>query len=85
MTILEVQQGHYANLDGVTAVVALATFARNDAEFVAKFPIIAHHHRPCWREREVHDSETAPWGCVWYVVDEDGLLRTHSAQYDSSG
>jgi hypothetical protein len=60
-------------------------FAENDASFCARFPTAAKYHRPSWREFDVDDMRTAPWGHEWYLVDAAGVLQRHSAHYDSSG
>jgi len=83
MTIIQVAQGMTRDLSGTPKAEALAAFAERDAEFCAKFPGAAKYHRPSWQEREVADTQTAPWGFCWHRVDEAGLLQWHSAQYDS--
>lgn len=85
MIIIQLTQGHYRDITGTPKDEALATFAKDDADFLAKHPTCAKYHRPCWRELEVVEGKTAPWGHEWYVVDEAGLLQMHSAHYDSSG
>jgi hypothetical protein len=85
MTIIEIPQGYYNDLTGVPKDEALDAFAQHDAEFLEKWPSARPYHRPSWREFEAPDDERAPWGYEWYVIDEAGLLKMHSAQYDSSG
>ncbi len=85
MTIIEVPQGYWLDLTGTPRDVALASFAKHDAAFLAEHPSAAKYHRPSWREFEVGANDTAPWGYEWYAIDEAGLLKMHSAQYDSSG
>lgn len=85
MTIIELSQGRYRDLSGTPKLAALAMFIQHDIEFVAANPSCAKYHQPAWRELVVADTEKAPWGYEWYIVDEAGLLKMHSAQYDSSG
>lgn len=85
MKIIEIAQGRYRRLDGADAKEALAAFKQDDEEFLAQNPRCRKYHQPCWRQLEVRDDERAPWGHEWYVVDEAGRLKMHSAQYDSSG
>ena len=85
MIIIELPQGYYGDLTGTPKDEALAAFKAADDAFLAEHPDCAKWHRPCWREFEARENQTAPWGHEWYVVDEAGLLKMHSAQYDSSG
>lgn len=85
MTVIEIMQGFYGNITGNEKGETLAQFARDDAHFLVNNPRCAAYHHPCWREREVPDTATAPWGHEWYIIDEAGRLKLHSAQYDSSG
>lgn len=85
MTILELPQGYYADLTGMSWDDAMQMFQRDDAAFVAKYPSTNGYHRPCWREFDVEATATAPFGHEWYLEDEHGLLKLHSAHYDSSG
>ncbi len=85
MRIIELHQGYYSDLSGVPHATALLMFTAGDADFLARNPKCALYHRPSWREFEARETETAPWGHEWWVVDTDGLLRLHSAYYDSSG
>jgi hypothetical protein len=85
MTILEIEQGHYGDLTGMTRDEAVVMFAGDAEAFLEKHPSARRYHRTCWVELKVADTRTAPWGYVWYVIDADGLLKMHSAQYDSSG
>lgn len=85
MTIIQIPQGYYSNLDGISKDDAVASFIQNDAAFLARNPSCIPYHQPSWRELMVPEDRTAPWGHEWYVVDEAGALRRHSAQYDSSG
>jgi hypothetical protein len=84
MTILELPQGHYADLSGMSLGMVLVMFDKNDADFLAKYPQCIPYHRPLWRKRDVADTATAPWGHEWYQVGADGRLTRHSAHYDSS-
>lgn len=83
MTILELAQGHFSDLTGMTWADAVQMFRQQDEAFRAKYPATAYHYQP-WHEREVQNGATAPWGFEWYI-EQDGLLRLHSANYDSSG
>jgi hypothetical protein len=85
MTIIEIRQGWSNDLTGTPKDEALAALVKAEADFLEKYPHAAQYHRPGWSERTVDDWKTAPWGYVWYQVDEAGLLKMHSAQYDSSG
>lgn len=85
MIIIEIAQGHYRDLTGIPRASALKTFAEQDAAFLQEHPGCVTYHRPCWSEIDVPDTATARWGTEWYTVDEAGLLKRHSAQYDSSG
>ena len=84
MTIIEITQGYYGDLTGTPKTEALAMFIQHDNEFLERNPQCKPYHRPAWREFEAPDNKKAPWGHEWYVV-EDGVLRMHSAHYDSSG
>lgn len=84
MTVIELPQGYYRELTGMPVGEAMAMFKKFDDDFLRDHPSCAPFHRPSWREYAVPTHHTAPWGHEWYVVDEHGLLRMHSAQYDSS-
>jgi hypothetical protein len=83
MTILELPQGYFDRLDGTTRADAVAAFAAFNADMDAKFP--GRSSRQFWREFDAPETATAPWGHEWWLVDEFGRLRLHSADYDSSG
>lgn len=85
LKILEVQQGVHPKLEGVKLEHALQELQSAETAFLEKFPSTRQYHRRSWAEREVEDKQTAPWGYVWYAADERGVLRVHSAHYDSSG
>ena len=84
MTIIQIPQGYWNSLDGVPKEQALGAFVKHDAEFLLRHPQCAPYHRPSWVEMDVPDHRTAPWGHEWYQVMGDGLLKMHSADYDSS-
>jgi hypothetical protein len=84
MTVLELKQGYYRDLSGMTLADALVMMAEDDAAFLAKHPQCNPYHQPCWRQWDVGETETAPWGHEWYQVGADGILQRHSAHYDSS-
>ena len=84
MTILEVAQGHAADLTGMAWDDAVRMFREQDEAFRAKYPANSYPYQP-WHERQVIDGASAPWGYEWYCEDADGLLKLHSAHYDSSG
>lgn len=84
MTVVELEQGHYRDLTGTPKDDALVMFARDAEAFLEKHPDCRKYHRPCWRERDVPDQQTAPWGHEWYEVTAEGTLQWHSAFYDSS-
>ena len=84
MTIIELSQGYYSSLTGTPKDEALSMFAADDKTFLDEHPSCKAWHRPCWLEREVKDDAKAPWGHEWYTIEE-GLLKFHSADYDSSG
>jgi hypothetical protein len=83
--VIQLPQGYWPNLSGTDKDRALSAFAAADKAFLVKHPQCAKYHRPSWREFDARESETAPWGHEWYVVDADGRLQMHSADYDSSG
>jgi hypothetical protein len=83
MTILELPQGYYTDLTGIKRHQALAIFAIDQKNFEHKYPHLAPVS-PCWHEYEVEDTKTAPWGYEWYTIDAAGVLKRHSAHYDSS-
>jgi hypothetical protein len=85
MKILQLPQGYYGDLTGMPELEAIAEFVIQDLTFLERNPQCAKYHRKSWQEIEVRDTETAPWGYVWWTIDEDGKLRLHSAHYDSSG
>jgi hypothetical protein len=85
MKILQLPQGHYGDLTGMPELEAIAQFVVDDLTFLERNPQCAKYHRQLWRELDVKDTATAPWGYEWYVTDEDGRLQFHSADYDSSG
>ena len=85
MKILQLPQGHYGDLTGMSMLNAVAMFTVDSLAFLAKHPQCQPYHHPLWRELEAKDSETAPWGYEWWLVNEDGKLQRHSAYYDSSG
>jgi hypothetical protein len=84
MTVIELPQGHYPDLTGMTLDDVMQMFRRDDEAFVAKYPHTKQFHYPRYRQREVADTATAPWAHEWYAVDADGRLQMHSAHYDSS-
>lgn len=85
MTIFEVAQGTCRNLDGRSAAEVVADLEQVDADFLTRNPSCAKWHRPSFRKLEVSEGKTAPWGYVWYQIDDNDMLRWHSAQLDSSG
>lgn len=85
MIILEIQQGRYTDLAGLAKADAVTQFAAHDAAYCAAHPESAKYYQPPWRELDVPDTATARWGTEWYAVDAAGLLKRHSAHYDSSG
>jgi hypothetical protein len=85
VTVLELPQGYYADLTGMTWDDAMQMFKRDDEQFLRAYPHTRCFHRARCRELEVDETRTAPWGHEWYVADEAGKLRMHSAHYDSSG
>jgi hypothetical protein len=85
MKILQVPQGYYGDLSGMSALDAFAMFTLDDMIFQRRNPKAVPFHRPWWHELEVKDGDSAPWGFVWYRTDDDGKLQMHSASYDSSG
>ena len=85
MVVLQLPQGYYRNLTGMSLGKALVMFDQDDAEFLAAHPQCIPYHRPCWQKYQVDDAARAPWGHEWYLVQPDGTLIFHSAHYDSSG
>lgn len=85
MKILQLPQGYYHDLTGMSALDAVAMFAMDDLTFLERNPQCRPYHRQSWHELDAKDSETAPWGYEWYTTDPDGRLQRHSAHYDSSG
>ncbi len=84
MTILEYPQGMLRGLEGRNVDEAVAELRAADEARAKANPTWCV--RPWWWLMEdVEPNRTAPWGQVWYVVDEKRLLKFHSAQYDSSG
>lgn len=93
MRILERPQG-YEPLTGLSWDEAVRLCVQSDADFVARNPSCAPYHRPTFRIVEILRTSTtesfpvspaAPWGYEWYQEDSSGLLKIHSAYYDSSG
>jgi hypothetical protein len=83
VTIIQVPQGHGSDIEGCSLNMTRMMLTARDAEFLQQFQQCAPYHRPSWVEFETDDLKRAPWGHVWYVV-KDGVLRFHSADYDSS-
>lgn len=84
MRILETAQGHGDSLEGLRLEAAVQRLTVADAEFLVQHPKCVPYFHPLWHEVEAHDSQTAPWGCIWWVVGQDGVLHWHSENCDSS-
>lgn len=83
MKILETTQGRI-DATGLTLAAAVDGLRFWDDEFLRDHPECRRWFAPGWRVVEAQDGERAPWGRVLWVEDERGVLRMHSAQYDSS-
>lgn len=84
MRVIELPQGYYGDLDGMPETEALGLFVSSDLAFLDTHPQCKPYHRPSWRELDVEDSQSAPWGYVWYTTNAAGVLQFHSATFDSS-
>lgn len=84
VTILELPQGRYRNLAGMTLVDALVLFHEDGAKFLRENPAAAKYYEPRWQVRHVAGETTCPWGHEQYNVGDDGLLSVRAFNHDSS-
>jgi len=84
VTILELPQGRYSNLAGMTLVDALVMFHEDGAKFLRENPSCAKYYEPRWQVRHVPPDTACPWGHEQYNVAEDGMLSVRAFNHDSS-
>jgi len=82
--VLEISQGRF-DAGGLPLSETVAHLRNLDEAFLTAHPKCRRWFSPGWRQRMVEETEHAPWGYEWYIVDKNELLKLHSARYDSSG